>query len=313
MKTKEAANLSEHFQMWHRKGEYCPDGTVAILRSSTTDIPPKTPSDLTTSSTTNNSQSPTIFHPEYALAVLPGIEYFFYGANADINVWSPRIQPKELSVAQIWVTDGGGDKIETIEAGWMVTAFKPQPHLFTYWTYDGYGASGCYNLQCSGFVQTSPKISLGAELEPVSTYGGDQRVISIRIHRDVRTGNWWLNIQDIDVGYWPGDLFKNLKSSARVIEWGGRVINTNPHGFHTTTQMGSGRFPSEGYGKAAYFKNLEYIDGEGFPNAASDALIRVKRPECYDIDLKTWKKGRGIHFFYGGPGYSLHCQNATSG
>ncbi|CAN1168586.1 hypothetical protein LINPERHAP2_LOCUS27888 [Linum perenne] len=304
-KTKESVNSSEQFQMWHRKGEYCPDGTIPILRSSVTDLPPKTPLDL-------NSQSPnpTTFHPEYAGAYLTS-NYDFYGANAEINVWSPRTQPKELSVAQIWVINHA-ENLETIETGWMVTAYKPHPQFFTYWTYDGYGASGCYNLQCSGFVQTNPNISLGGQLEPISTYGGDQRIITILIHRDMKTGNWWLNFQNVDIGYWPANLFKNLKNSAREIEWGGKVINTNPIGFHTTTEMGSGHFPSEGYGKAAFFKHLEFLDGDSFPNVAYDVRTRVTRPECYDIDPVTWTEDGGIHFLYGGPGFSRTCQKPTS-
>ncbi|CAN1836940.1 hypothetical protein LINPERHAP1_LOCUS34924 [Linum perenne] len=307
IKTKESINSSGHFQMWHRKGEYCPDGTIPILRSSVTDIPPKTPLDL-------NSQSPTptTFVPEYAGAILSAVDDDYYGASAEINVWSPRIRPKELSVAQIWVSNNAGGNIETVEAGWMVTAFKPEAQFFTYWTYDGYGATGCYNLQCSGFVQTNPNITLGAQIEPVSVYEGDQRIIYVGIHKDMKTGNWWLNFQTMDIGYWPADLFKNLNASATVIEWGGKVISTNPNGLHTSTQMGSGRFPSEGFGKAAYFSNLEYVDGDGFPNTAYDVITHVTRPNCYDLDAVRWAKAPGMHFFYGGPGYSLSCQNGTN-
>ncbi|CAN1286359.1 hypothetical protein LINPERPRIM_LOCUS19272 [Linum perenne] len=119
IKTKESINSSGHFQMWHRKEEYCPDGTIPILRSSVTDIPPKTPLDL-------NSQSPTptTFVPEYAGAILSAVDDDYYGASAEINVWSPRIRPKELSVAQIWVSNNAGGNIETVEAGWMLNKKK---------------------------------------------------------------------------------------------------------------------------------------------------------------------------------------------
>ncbi|CAN1286358.1 hypothetical protein LINPERPRIM_LOCUS19271 [Linum perenne] len=76
--------------------------------------------------------------------------------------------------------------------------------------------------------------------------------------------------------------------------------------------MGSGHFPSEGYGKAAFFKHLEFLDGDSFPNVAYDVRTRVTRPECYDIDPVTWTEDGGIHFLYGGPGFSRTCQKPTS-
>ncbi|CAN1168556.1 hypothetical protein LINPERHAP2_LOCUS27881 [Linum perenne] len=118
LETKESANLSEHTQMWHRKGEYCPDGTVAILRSSVTDLPPKKPFNRITSD----------YKKSYATAFLPGKDY--HGANAVINLWNPRVESKEFSASQIWVTDGGGSKIESIEAGWMVSNYYLISHKY---------------------------------------------------------------------------------------------------------------------------------------------------------------------------------------
>ena len=34
-------------------------------------------------------------------------------------------------------------------------------------------------------------------------------------------------------------------------------------GFHTQTDMGSGHFPSEGFGKASYVGNIKYVDENG--------------------------------------------------
>ncbi|CAN1286320.1 hypothetical protein LINPERPRIM_LOCUS19262 [Linum perenne] len=95
--------------MWHRKGEYCPEGTVPILRSSIENLPPKKPSTRRTSNYTNLIASKVANNEDY------------HGANAVINVWNPQVEPNEFSAAQIWVTDGGGTKIESIEAGWIVS------------------------------------------------------------------------------------------------------------------------------------------------------------------------------------------------
>ncbi|CAN0878104.1 hypothetical protein LINGRAHAP2_LOCUS12296 [Linum grandiflorum] len=304
-KSKVPVNSTEHTQTWHMNGDYCPNGTVAILRSSMTDIPPKNTYDLKAFNNTVSNSVTTSQH-EHAVGFVEGSNY--YGANADINVWNPRVQPNEISIAQIWVADMGGEKIETVEAGWMITPSKPEPSIFTFWTSDGYKTTGCYDMHCSGFVQTSSKIALGARISPVSTYGGKQFFVNIKIHQDIKTGNWWFSFQGKNVGYWPASLFKNLKGPARLIEWGGEVVNKDPKGIHTTTQMGSGHFPREGSGKAAWFKNVEYKAGNGFFTPADDIGGYATRPECYDIAVSKRRKEFGVYFFYGGPGYSPSCQ-----
>lgn len=46
---------------------------------------------------------------------------------------------------------------------------------------DAYQATGCYNLLCSGFVQTNNKIAIGAAISPTSSYRGGQFDISLLI------------------------------------------------------------------------------------------------------------------------------------
>ncbi|CAN1168531.1 hypothetical protein LINPERPRIM_LOCUS19255 [Linum perenne] len=286
LETKESVNSSEHTQMWHSKGEYCPEGTVAILRSSMTNLPPKFKS---------NAHTLKLVWLQYATAFLAGDN--FHGVNAIINIWNPIVEPNEYSSSQIWVTDGEGDKFESIEAGWMN---------------DGYHTSGCYNLECAGFVQTTARLSLGARIiGPVSTYGGDQRIITVKIKQDLKTGYWWLYYQGLEVGHWPGDrLFKHLPVAAALLEWGGEIINKEANGTHTGTQMGSGVFPSEGFRKAAYFRSLEYVDGGGQVNPAEGITGYATRSECYDVAVgKTGEGLGGVHFYYGGPGFSNNCYN----
>ncbi|CAN1286321.1 hypothetical protein LINPERPRIM_LOCUS19262 [Linum perenne] len=303
--------------MWHRKGEYCPEGTVPILRSSIENLPPKKPSTRRTSNYTNLIASKVANNEAHilklvwlqvAVAALPGQDY--HGANAVINVWNPQVEPNEFSAAQIWVTDGGGTKIESIEAGWIVsivTDFNPHPSFFTYWTSDGYQTTGCFNLLCPGFVLLTTRVIVGARLEPVSTYGGIQKIVRIRITQDLKSGNWFLYFQGELVGYWPAELFKNLNTSATLMEWGGEIINNKANGTHTGTQMGSGHFPTEGDGKAAYFTNLEYVDGGGLVNSATGVMSETSRSECYDIAVKDPDEKFGVYFLFGGPGLSIEC------
>ncbi|CAI0392069.1 unnamed protein product [Linum tenue] len=292
-----------NIQSWHKKGEYCPEGSIPILRSLDEDFPKKHTHPL--ASTTNNSLAPPGFKAEYAVAFLPGSN--FYGALGEINVWNPKTLKKELSASQFWVTDGGGKDIDSVEVGWMVTAFTNHPTIFVYWTADGYN-TGCYNVRCSGFVQTNRKIALGAFLTPISIYGGEQHLMGIKVYRDGQ-GNWWVNVLGQNLGYWPPNLFNGgLRGPASLIEWGGEVINSNPQGVHTSTQMGSGHFPSESYSRAAYFKNLQYIvDGGGLEDA-KDITGQATRPECYDIQVQKPSREWGSYFYYGGPGLSANCK-----
>ncbi|CAN0878103.1 hypothetical protein LINGRAHAP2_LOCUS12295 [Linum grandiflorum] len=265
--------------MWHRNGEYCPEGTVPIVRSSTTDIPPKNKYDrLTTFSNTNGNRRVPILEdfprPEVAAVYQQGL--YFYGLNADMSAWNPNVEANELSSSQVWV--------------------------------DGYRKSGCYNLDCSGFIETTNKYGVGSELQPISTYNGVQNSINLKIYKDFGTGNWWLQIQELDVGYWPSELFYNMKTSATKLAWGGRVTNTDPKGVHTTTQMGSGHLPGEGYGRAAWFEHLEYVDANGYFSHATDVESHATRPECYDVEMQMWDKDARTHFLYGGPGYSPACK-----
>jgi hypothetical protein len=46
---------------------------------------------------------------------------------------------------------------------------------------DSYKSTGCYDLTCPGFVQTSNVISLGAAIVPVSTDSGPQTGFTVGI------------------------------------------------------------------------------------------------------------------------------------
>ncbi|XP_056176543.1 uncharacterized protein LOC115694055 [Syzygium oleosum] len=263
-------------------------------------------------------KQPAFDHPllknhtaQYAQVSMIGGNY--RGANAKINVWNPTVMYPEVSFSQIWLMSGPKENLNTVEAGWMVTTVPStgnQPELFIYWTSDGYQQTGCYNLECPGFVQTSSKIALGSRILPVSTYGGKQYDITIGITKNDVLGRWWLRVADVEVGYWPGEIFTTLGGSADVISWGGEIVNSEPNGRHTSTEMGSGHFPSEGFGKAAFFRNLKFVDDGSIERDAENLKTYVTRPECYDLLLKVDPPNPfGVHFFFGGSGFSAQCAN----
>nr|XP_027124146.1 uncharacterized protein LOC113740823 [Coffea arabica] len=146
---------------------------------------------------------------KYAIAYVQGDKY--HGAKATINVWQPYVQNRiEFSLSQIWVVGGGGSSTNTIEAGWTVDAdifVDNKPRLFTYWTRHHYGSTGCYNVGCPGFVQTSKKMALGANISPVSTYPGPQFDISLYIVKRSHPGPRHVAAQEGQSWAWtPGPL-----------------------------------------------------------------------------------------------------------
>lgn len=302
----------EDFQLWSMSGESCPEGTIPIRRTSEEDMlrassvrrfGRKRPRRRVRRDSTNNGH-------EHAVGYVSGDQY--YGAKASINVWTPRVSNQyEFSLSQMWVISGSfGDDLNTIEAGWQVSPElygDNYPRFFTYWTTDAYQATGCYNLLCSGFVQTNNRIAIGAAISPTSSYNGGQFDISLLIWKDPKHGNWWLEFgSGVLVGYWPSFLFTHLRDHASMVQFGGEVVNSRAGGFHTSTEMGSGHFAGQGFGKASYFRNLQVVDWDNNLIPLSNLRVLADHPNCYDIQggiNRVW----GNYFYYGGPGRNVKC------
>ncbi|XP_055817742.1 uncharacterized protein LOC129886882 [Solanum dulcamara] len=305
-------------QLWHLNGK-CPEGTIPIRRTKKDDIlragTMKSYGRKTNISTIPKPESgrPGLVSQtghQHAIAYVEGDKY--YGAKATINVWEPNIQqPNEFSLSQIWLLAGSFDSdLNSIEAGWQVSPDlygDNNARLFTYWTSDAYQATGCYNLLCSGFIQINNEIAMGATISPLSSYHGSQYDISILVWKDPKEGNWWMQFgNDYVLGYWPGSLFSYLTDSASMIEWGGEVVNSESDGLHTTTQMGSGHFPGEGFGKSSYFRNIQVVDDSNNLRVPQDLGTYTEDNNCYDIQLgknNDW----GNYFYFGGPGRNPNC------
>ncbi|KAK1266949.1 hypothetical protein QJS04_geneDACA014642 [Acorus gramineus] len=317
-------------QMWHLNGR-CPEDTVPIRRTKGEDV-------MRASSVKRygkkkhrsipkpNSANPDLVNEsghQHAIAYVEGGKY--YGAKATINVWDPKIQqPSEFSLSQLWILGGSfGEDLNSIEAGWQVSPDlygDNNTRLFTYWTVsshsqflttvqsDAYQATGCYNLLCSGFIQINSEVAMGASIFPISGYHGSQYDISILVWKDPKEGNWWMQFgNDYVLGYWPSFLFSYLADSASMIEWGGEVVNTEPDGQHTSTQMGSGHFPEEGFGKASYFRNIQVVDESNNLRSPKGIGTFTEQSNCYDVQT-GYNGDWGNYFYYGGPGKNSNCQ-----
>ncbi|XP_038895688.1 uncharacterized protein LOC120083860 isoform X2 [Benincasa hispida] len=285
--------VAENFQLWSASGDFCPEGTIPIRRTTERDI-------FRASSFRRFGRKPirrvrrdsSGNGHEHAVVFVNGEQY--YGAKASLNIWAPRVTDQyEFSLSQIWVISGSfGNDLNTIEAGWQT---------------DAYQATGCYNLLCSGFVQTNNRIAIGAAISPISSYSGKQFDIGLMVWKDPKHGHWWLEYgSGLLVGYWPAFLFSHLRSHASMVQFGGEIVNSRSSGFHTGTQMGSGHFAEEGFGKASYFRNLQVVDWDNNLLPLTNLHLLADHSDCYDIrqaNNNVW----GTYFYYGGPGRNVKC------
>ncbi|KAJ1696226.1 hypothetical protein LUZ63_004738 [Rhynchospora breviuscula] len=102
------------------------------------------------------------------------------------------------------------------------------------------------------------------------------------------------------VGYWPDSLFSSLSGEASRLVWGGS-IKTSP--WLPSPPMGSGHFPSEGFGKAAYIFDIKIVDDHNTLRIPNSRFFtpHVNENVCYDVAGLT-DGNDGVGFYYGGPG-----------
>ncbi|KAG5244200.1 EARLY FLOWERING family protein [Salix suchowensis] len=314
-------------QLWKKRGS-CPKGTIPIRRIRRRELlrtnGRKSPESLDRTNKTasqdrfmylNNTRDSILYPtPENrSTAVLMTYGYNYIGASGEINVWNPRVEKlPEFTTAQIWLKNGEVNNFESVEAGWTVHPAEysdARTRFFVYWTVDGYKKTGCFDLTCYGFVQTSTEIALGGAVDPGSSSFQQQYVLPINIFMDPTTTNWWLVFHDIYVGYWPGSLFSLLKHSATSVEWGGQVYSVNVRKTpHTKTAMGSGYDAEELYGLACFIgqpRILDYSKSYKYPT-----FVGIWKDEynCYSaVNYKAGNANDEATFFFGGPGQSYRC------
>ncbi|XP_057428021.1 uncharacterized protein LOC130721273 [Lotus japonicus] len=323
-------NLStfQAFQTWQKSGS-CPEGTIPIRRIREEDLlraksldqfGRKPPIHFVKSTNTTNSNSrifngSDVYIPENrSKAYLETVGYNFIGAEADINVWNPRVDlPDDFTTAQIWLKAGNGPQFfESVEAGWVVNPKlygDNSTRLFAYWTTDSYKSTGCFDVTCPGFVHTG-QVALGIAIKPISHSRGSQYDINVGMFWD-EAGNWWLKVgKNMPVGYWPAKLFgaTGLRHSALLVEWGGQVHSTmvkkNPH---TRTAMGSGDVAQHRWGEACFMRNLRIKDYSQQLKYPAIINTRAEEPYCYSVDNDV-KDGQEPIFYFGGPGQqSPYC------
>ena len=231
-------------------------------------------------------------------------------------MWSPYTeQSNEFSLSQMWVVRGAGSNLETVEGGWQ--KYRDlygdyRPRLFIYFTPDNYGSGGCYNLTCGAFVQVNGSVYIGGGFTNISSHPHPSAAweFTLRWQRHGESGNWWLKYGNTWVGYYPRDLFDNngLRPRGALIDFGGEIIDRQPGGQHTRTDMGSGHFPGDWFGYAAYQRQIRGISTSNVWIIRLTLNASRTDANCYDISVHSSSGSWERYFYFGGPGYNNHCQ-----
>jgi Neprosin len=240
-----------------------------------------------------------------------------FGGSSALNLWSPfvnQLRGQIFSLSQQWYSAGNGNTLQTVEGGWQNYPAKygdQNSRLFIFWTANNYGQNGtvpiigCYNLDCPGFMQTSRNWHLGGKFSNYSTSGGTQYYFTMTWY--FYQGNWWLALGNDNsrewVGYYPGQVFRNgaMTQMATSIRYGGETAQFV--GFNVWGPMGSGAFANQGYGLAAYQRQIYFVNTTNATQWANLAAVQPA-PACYTdngpwfVNNTTW----GEYFFFGGPG-----------
>lgn len=240
-----------------------------------------------------------------------------FGGEGNLSAFDPYTESSDdFSLMQIGLSNNDTGRKQTVEGGWQ--EFQDEygdwvPHLFTYYTTNGYSDDGDnkggYNQDVDGWVQYDGSIYPGATSSPNSTPGGSQYIMQIKYQW--YESNWWFRVNGHWIGYYPGSLFmgnqsvfSTLGDHADHIAFWGEVYDSDDVDGRTTTDMGSGYWAEDGWTWSAYQSNLlvqtdrggsvaDYDGGSGY---ASD-------PDMYDV-ITFMKSGSswGSYFWMGGPG-----------
>lgn len=217
----------------------------------------------------------------------------------------------DFSLLQTAVTHGSSKGSQTIEAGWINYPNQvAAPHLFTYYTTNGYSAQGNqvggWNQDVTGWVQYDSTVFPGTVFTTLSTDGGTQ--YGLQIEYLLYQGNWWLWVSDRWVGYYPASLFNagttsgttSLATGSDTIFYYGEIYQSE--GALTTTDMGSGEFGTQGYGKSAYIHNMVYYDTAGATQDYTATFGDSDSSRYNHANVVSSGTTWGSYVYLGGPG-----------
>ncbi|KAL6614263.1 hypothetical protein ACP70R_036533 [Stipagrostis hirtigluma subsp. patula] len=225
-----------------------------------------------------------------------------YGVIATSDVYGFQVDPDARSGIFVQIAnlgDGARSSENGINVGWHVFPGlygDSKTHFYVRWTRDGYQETGCYNLDCPGYVpEANIPIVPGATIDAVSDPDGVRRLIIFKVFKD-SAGDWLLHVgfdsEPYLIGRFPKSLFTSLGDKANSISLAGFVATRTTH----LAPMGSGFLPNNT--KAASFSNIQVIDQNGEASKVQqDQPVVIDDMNLYSVSPISFE-GK---FTYGGP------------
>lgn len=252
-----------------------------------------------------------------------------FGCETILNVYAPYCELSgDHSLSQFGLQNYDNPLRQSIEVGWSVSRDQFQddlPHLFTFYTTNGYkfrgDGVGGYNSDFSGWVQFSPIVYPGAKIvgltpgDPITNISSPLMPMAEMLLRCIfMGGNWWIFVGGIPIGYYPGNLFlgktgkpdapgTTLADHADWCGFWGEVYSARANPSQTITSMGSGQHGKLGFPWACYQRNTRVLTDAAGSMQDSNGKPSAEDPNMYDI-LSTMKSGPdwGSYFYFGGSG-----------
>lgn len=212
--------------------------------------------------------------------VTPAIQVQSY-----INAYEGKVEPKIMSVLEMAVACQGPDPDTTLElvgvaasrdmrnfdsdkSGPAKTRLQVE-FLTAGSSATGDNKGGWHTARLKGFIPAR-----GAPYGPGVVLNdpkiGRQEGL-YEIHN--LTGNWWILHNGHWLGHYPAELFDMMTFEACEVYYYGEVYDGTPTSW-TSSDMGSGLFAAQGWGKAAHFRKPRYVDTAGmyqWPDGAKEA------------------------------------------
>jgi hypothetical protein len=229
-----------------------------------------------------------------------------FGGHSFIQLWNPV---SDFSLSQQWFRGGPLTQEQTVEGGWIVYPDHFQTTnavLFIHWTADYYASTGCYNLECPGFVQVNHNWWLGG---PFFHYSTPASWWGFSMEWKLFNGNWWLYLRGSGavydpVGYYPTSIYNGGQMSrhAEGMNYGGEVGRKVGENW---PPMGSGMLSTMGVNAAANQALIYYIPhNENGGVGVWANLYPIGDAPCYSANEVDSADGGdwGTFILYGGPG-----------
>lgn len=227
-----------------------------------------------------------------------------YGLFAMLSRFRPKVEQRDFSLIQTAILNSHpSHPLQTIEAGWKRDG-GGVVQLFVFFTATGYDSWGAgktaYAQDTQDWIPLIPDSftrGVGFKFLPASHIDGPQEILTLQWQLIKKSpflaDGWYLCMNGARIGYYPLSLFtalppavtqgpdKNktwnpldpsntLADHATSLQVYGEVYDANydrgktDPGTPTSTDMGSGKFPFEGFGKAAFITNIARLPKPGW-------------------------------------------------